>query len=216
MSIRKVNFIPGEYYHLYNRGNSKQNIFLDKKDKEHFLKLLYMCNSERSICFRDTTRNSYSFDRLNTLVFVGAFCLMLNHFHILVKEKDEGNISKFIQKVSTAYVMYFNKKYKRTGGLFEGKFKSQHVDNDRYLKYLFSYIHLNPVKLINPNWKKTGIKNIPVVKKYLKNYFYSSYLDYIDLNRPQSKILSIQEYPKYFPSKNDFLVEIIDWLSITP
>src|SRR3989344_1469204 len=170
MSIRKVNFIVGEYYHLYNRGNSKQKIFIDQEDYNHFVKLLYLCNSTRSITYRDISKNVYDFEREETLVFIGAYCLMPNHFHILVKEKSEKGISKFMQKISTAYSMYFNQKYKRTGGLFEGKFKSQHLNIDRYLKYIFSYIHLNPTKLIEAKWKEIGIENIKGAVAYLKNY----------------------------------------------
>jgi len=212
MSIRKVDFSIDEYYHLYNRGNSKQKIFLDKEDYIHFIKLLYLCNSTRSITFRDVSINTYDFDREETLVYIGIYCLMPNHFHLLVKEKTENGISKFMQKILTAYSMYFNKKYKRTGGLFEGKFKSQHLDIDRYLKYIFSYIHLNPIKLIDSKWKKRGIKNINEAKIYLKTYQYSSYLDYLDGDRLRSVILNKEEFPKYFTSKNSFKKEIFDWL----
>ena len=66
--------------------------------------------------------------------------------------------------------MYYNKKYKRIGGLFEGKFKSQHLETEQYLKYLFSCIHLNPVKLIQKNWKEKGIKNIKKAEEYLNSY----------------------------------------------
>lgn len=212
MSIRKTGFAINEYYHIYNRGNSKQIIFKDTEDYAHFVKLLYLCNSTRSITYRDISRNTYEFNREETLVFVGAYCLMTNHFHLLIKEKIENGISKFMQKISTAYSMYFNKKYKRTGGLFEGKFKSQHINIDRYLKYIFSYIHLNPVKFIEPEWKKAGIKDIKSTIEYLKNYQYSSYLDYSGEKRLRSKILDMKEFPKYFPSKNSFENEIFDWL----
>ncbi len=74
---------------------------------------------------------------------------MPNHFHILFKQEKEQGITTFMQKLSTAYVMYYNKKYKRSGGLFEGKFKSKYAGEDRYLKYLFSYIHLNPLKILD-------------------------------------------------------------------
>ena len=84
---------------------------------------------------------------------------MPNHFHILVKEKIENGISKFMGKLTTGYSMYFNKRYDRTGSLFQGVFKSVHADSDEYLKYLFAYIHLNPIKLINPEWKENGIKD---------------------------------------------------------
>ena len=213
MSIRKVNFAIDEYYHLYNRGNSKQKIFLDEEDYNHFVKLLYLCNSIKSIAYRDISKNVYDFDRENTLIFIGVYCLMPNHFHILIREKTENGISKFMQKISTAYSMYFNKKYKRTGGLFEGKFKSQHVDIDRYMKYLFSYIHLNPIKLIESKWKEIGIKNIKGAIKYLKTYQYSSYLDYLKEDRLRLKILDKKQFPEYFLSKNSFEREIFEWLS---
>ena len=213
MSIRKVNFVTGEHYHLYNRGNSKQKIFFDQEDCNHFVKLLYLCNSVRSITYRDVSKNVYDFDREETLVFIGAYCPMLNHFHILIKEKTEKGISKFMQKISTAYSMYFNQKYKRTGGLFEGKFKSQHLNIDRYLKYIFSYIHLNPIKLIEAKWKEIGIKNIKGAISYLRNYQHSSYLDYLNGDRIKLKILDKKEFPNYFPSKKSFEGEILEWLN---
>ena len=212
MSIRKVDFSISEYYHLYNRGNSKQKIFLNKEDYNHFIKLLYLCNSKRSIAFRDVSNNTYDFDREETLVDIGAYCLMPNHFHVLAKEKMENGISKFVQKLATAYSMYFNKKYKRSGGLFEGKFKSQHLNTDRYLKYIFAYIHLNPVKLLEPKWKELGIKNSKAALAYLKNYQYSSYLDYLTANRIQLKILNKKEFPKYFTSRSSVEKEIFEWL----
>jgi putative transposase len=216
MPIRKTDFSIGEFYHVYNRGNSKQKIFLEKEDYGHFIKLLYLCNSKRSITFRDISINTYDFDRERTLVNIGSYCLMPNHFHILIKEKSENGISKFMQKISTAYSMYFNKKYKRTGGLFEGKFKSEHLNTDRYLKYIFAYIHLNPVKLIDSKWKEKGLKNIKTTIHYLKNYQYSSYLDYLKEDRLRLKILDKKAFPNYFNSKNAVEKEIFDWLTFTP
>jgi putative transposase len=139
---------------------------------------------------------------------------MPNHFHILITEKREGGISKFMQKLSTSYSMYYNKKYERTGSLFEGKFKSQHVEEDKYLKYLFSYIHLNPVKLIQKDWKEKGIRNEKEAKDYLKKYSYSSYLDFTGEKRVQNQILNIESFPKYFPNKTLFIEEIFEWLDL--
>lgn len=215
MSIRKVAFVSDEYYHLYNRGNSQQKIFHDKQDYSRFVDLLYVCNSENN--FRvfdlDKNQNFYNFERDKKLVSIGAYCLMPNHFHLLVTEKDDGDISKFMQKVGTAYVMYYNKKYKRTGSLFEGKFKSEHADTDRYLKYLFSYIHLNPIKLIDRDWKKRGVKNKKTSLDHLHQYFHSSFLDYQGEQRVQGKILDRGDFPSYFPNKKSFLGEIFEWLS---
>jgi putative transposase len=215
MSIRKINLVEGEYYHIYNRGNSKQKIFYDNEDYFRFMSLLYACNSING--FRIFTlskkESPYDFERSKRLVSIGAYCVMPNHFHILITQTQENGISKFLQKVSTAYSMYYNKKYKRTGGLFEGKFKSEHVNNDQYLKYLFSYIHLNPVKLIQKNWKEIGIKNKKDTFEHLQNYKYSSYLDYLGIKRIQNIILNINSFPKYFPNSKSFQKEIFEWLS---
>ncbi len=138
MALRKQVFALNEYYHLYNRGTEKRVIFLDKKDYEHFLFLMYVCNTTKNIESRNIDQN---FDRTETIVDVGAYCLMSNHFHILVREKKEGGISKYMLKLMTSYSMYFNKKYERTGKLYEGVFKSVYASSERYLKYIYSYIH---------------------------------------------------------------------------
>ncbi len=214
MSIRKVSFAAGEYYHIYNRGNSKQKIFHDKKDHLHFIGLLYACNQKENLKIDNLQKGQdlFSIDKESILVDIGAYCLMPNHFHILITQPEDGDISKFMQKISTAYVMYYNKKYKRTGGLFEGKFKSQYLNTDQYLKYSFSYVHLNPIKLINKEWKTTGIKNKNLAFEYLKKYEYSSFLDYLGVERIQNKILNIASFPEYFPSKEFFVEEIFEWL----
>ncbi len=138
---------------------------------------------------------------------------MPNHFHLLLKEKRDRGISLFMQKLMTAYTMYFNKKYERTGALFESKFKARHLNEDRYLKYIFSYIHLNPIKLTDAKWKEEGIKNKTQAKKFLHQYKYSSYLDYMEEKRVQEIILNRGAFPEYFPNKKDFEQEIFDWIS---
>src|SRR3989344_2913843 len=120
MALRKQNFVPGEFYHLYNRGTDKRKIFLDEQDYEHFLFLMYICNTTKSIELRNISEN---FERGETIIDIGAYGLMPNHFHILVHEKIDGGISKYMLKLMTSYSMYFNKKYERTGKLYEGVFK---------------------------------------------------------------------------------------------
>ena len=213
MSIRKVAFASGEFYHIYNRGNSKQVIFHDKQDYQRFQALLYAVNTNENIILRLVFKDRYYFNRNKRLVSIGTYCLMSNHFHLILIQHNEGCISKFMQKLTTAYSMYYNKKYIRTGGLFEGKFKSEHLNEDRYLKYLFSYIHLNPVKLIDKKWKTNGIKNKQKILEFLKNYTYSSYLDYLGTERPEKAILNRESFPKYFLTKETFMKEIFEWLS---
>jgi putative transposase len=214
MSIRKVSFVSGEYYHIYNRGNSKQKIFHDKWDYFYFIKLLYVLNQKDNKQLRDQAHDVFiSHKDDNPLVAIGAYVLMPNHFHILITQPEEGSVSKYMQKVCTGYVMYYNKKYKRSGSLFEGKFKSQHAKNDIYLKYLFSYIHLNPIKLIDKNWKKRGIKNMQKTFNFLDSYEYSSYFDYInEKKRPQYILLNKKVFPKYFLSDKEFKNEILEWI----
>lgn len=217
MSLRKINFVAGEFYHLYNRGNSKQKIFHDKQDYYHFIKLMFICNNINNIrIFNEDRYGLNVFDKdIENIVSIGSYCLMPNHFHILIIEKVKGGISKFMQKLSTAYAMYYNKKYNHTGSIFEGKFKSVYIKNDNQLKYLFSYIHLNPIKLIQKDWKEKGILNKNESIDFLNEYQYSSYIDFITNNRIQSKILNLKDFPKYFPDKNSFRKDIFMWMKIT-
>jgi len=216
MSIRKVKFVEGEYYHIYNRGNSKQKIFHDEEDYLRFIALMYISNTSQKFDFYNLNRNKdfsiYNLETKDQYVSIGAYCLMPNHFHILITEKIEGGISNFMQKLSTAYAMYYNKKYERSGSLFEGKFKSKHIDKDNYFKYLFSYVHLNPIKLIQKDWKEKGIKNKKEAIEYLNKYKYSSYLDFTGEVRSQNKILDLKAFPKYFPNKKSFLKDTFEWL----
>ncbi|MCX6755255.1 MAG: transposase [Candidatus Nomurabacteria bacterium] len=215
---RSIEFSIGEFYHLYNRGTEKRIIFNNKNDYERFTLLLYLCNSLNKVDLGDYLRQGrtllelFDLERNNTLVDIGAYCLMPNHFHILVKEKLEGGISLFMQKLTTAYTMYFNKKYNRTGTLFQGKFKGKHVIGYNYLKYLFAYIGLNPIKLIDKNWKENGIKNLLEAKNFLSKYEFSSFVDFCDISRKQKVILVLDNFPKYFLSKKEFNDFINDWL----
>ncbi len=139
---------------------------------------------------------------------------MPNHFHIVVREKTDGGISKFMQKVTTGYTMYFNKKYERTGSLFEGTFKAQHAADDEYLRYLLTYVHLNPVKLWDPDWKTNGIRDLVKTMQDLDEYKYSSYKEYVGKFRPESSILNRTVLPEYFNLPRDFKSELMDWLTI--
>ncbi len=224
MSFRKTEFEEGEYYHLYNRGNSKQKIFLDDKDRERFLKLLYLCNSKQRIDFKnDIVKrkiNVWDFQKGESIVNIGAWVLMPNHFHLYITPKTEarlpsGNaITDFMHRVLTAYSKYFNARHQRTGSLFEGKFKSVHISKDNQARYLFSYIHLNPIKLIDTKWKENGIKNKKQAIDFLNLYEWSSYLDYLENARPENKVINRVDFLKYFDSKKSFQEEIFDWINV--
>lgn len=215
---RKFKFSIGEFYHLYNRGNDKRVIFHQVNDYNRFLVLLYVCNGTNPVDISKHFSEGRTFaeildiERGEQIVDIGAYCLMPNHFHLLVREKKENGTSLFMRKLLTGYSMYYNKKYKRSGPLFEGKFKATHADSDEYLKYLFSYIHLNPIKLIDAEWKENGVTDKLKAKQYLKEYKYSSYNEYI-LNDNDMNILNKSAFPDYFEGFKEFENFINEWLN---
>ncbi len=214
MSTRNHILSNDEYYHIYNRGNSKQLIFLDEQDYRVFQNFLYLMNMERRIVTRDAGDAVYTYPRDKELVHIGAYCLMPNHFHLLLVQKVDQGISKFMLKLSTAYTMYFNKKYKRSGGLYEGKFKSKHVDDDTYLRYLYSYIHLNPLKLVSQNWKEEARHGKFLEINTALKYRFSSVNYYLGNDVFENKILDTSSFPDYFANKEAFLKEITTWIKL--
>lgn len=204
---RKVAFAPEEYYHLYNRGVDKRIIFTSSSDYARFLKMMYVCNSIKSVRFEEFKDVNFSYiEKGESLVDIGAYCLMPNHFHLLVREKDDGGITTFMKKLLTGYSMYFNKKYQRTGALFQGRFQAEHAGEDTYLNYLFSYIHLNPVKYLIKD------KKFDLAKENIKKFKYSSYLDYMGVVREEACILNRDNFPEYFSSNLDFNDFINEWI----
>ena len=179
-----------EHYHVYNRGANKDIIFIDHSDYHRFLNLLYIANTTERLKFCNLKlKEIYKYEKKDTLVEIKAYCLMPNHFHLLLKETTENGIERFIHKLCTAYSMYFNIKHRHSGTLFQGQYKHKHVDNDDYLRYLFQYIHLNPFGIEEPDLIKTEF--IEQAEMYSKQYEFSSYKDYLGETRDQIKILSI-------------------------
>jgi len=229
-TYRKVPLVSGEYFHIYNRGNSKQNIFLDDEDRNRFVKLLYLSNSKKNINFRDqiveAKIDAWDFKKGDNIVSIGAWVLMPNHFHLYItsptpgvgegpeEESSKIAISLFMNKLCTSYSKYFNKKYNRTGSLYEGRFKAVHIDNDIQAKYLFSYIHLNPVKLIDPAWKIKGIKDLDKTFYFLNNYKWGSYLDFKRIKRKENLILNTEHFPDYFNDILNLDKDILEWLKL--
>ena len=199
---RKVKFAPQEYYHLYSRGVEKRKIFLERRDHERFMALLYIMNQPDGFHFANFLKNHrieeiFEEQKEKSLVSILAYILMPNHFHILVYEKEQGGISKFMGRLLTAYSMYFNVKYERSGPLFTHPFRSEHISNESQFLWIFSYIHLNAVGIIKKNFKIKGIGNKKIAEKFLKSYKYSSYHEYNSVNRPESKILDLSTIPDY-------------------
>ena len=182
MSIR-IPIAPREWYHCFNRGIDKRKVFDSVSDYKRFLVLLYVCNSKNNIHVSDLKQWSHEEifrdadlekRRGDSLVEIGAYTLMKNHFHLLIREQEDGGITTFMRKVMTGYTMYFNKKNNRIGTLFSGPFKSKHIDDDEYFQYVISYIHLNPTEHVAEHWKE-GVGDIRKIAKFLNIYPYSSF-----------------------------------------
>lgn len=148
MALRKKPLITGELYHIYNRGVEKRQVFLSDEDNERFLQSLVEFNVATPI--GSIYENSFRHEELSQLgsstpklVEIVSYCLNRNHFHLLLRQVHEDGISKFMQKVGTGYTNYFNERQKRSGALFQGRFKAKHVDSNDYLLRLFAYINLN-------------------------------------------------------------------------
>lgn len=154
-------YIENGYYHLYNRGVEKRTIFLDQQDyavflsylKEYLLpkneKELYerLANPQISSTERNKLLKSLHLSNFNQEIILLAYCLMPNHFHFFVKQKSNNAIDRFIQSLCTRYVMYFNKKHKRVGSLFQGVYKAVTVEKENQFVYLSKYIHKQALKL---------------------------------------------------------------------
>lgn len=136
--------IPESYYHVYARGHGRQNLFRDEEDFETFTNLFARYLSREQA--RD--RNGKPYPHLNKKVSLLCYCLMKNHFHLLLYQRPEGAMSSLMRAIMTSYSRYFNKKYGLSGALFESRYKASRISSDPYLMHISRYIHLNP-----KNWK---------------------------------------------------------------
>ena len=148
MSIRKIQFGEECYYHVFNRGVDKRSIFEDKNDIYYFFNRLTDLNIDAVNSRLTTKRFKKQGEAIiepnhAKLVSIIAYCLLPNHFHLVLKQESKDGISKFMQKLGTSYTMYFNTKYKRSGSLFQGKFKANLIGGDFGLPVLSVYINLN-------------------------------------------------------------------------
>lgn len=147
MGIRNIAFVNGEYYHVFNRGVDKRIIFNDKSQQDFFFKRLQLLNTTDNSKYFNNQRNKHKDQDINgigdKLVSIVAYSLLPNHYHLLLKQEVDNGISQFMQKLGTSYTMYFNQQEKRSGSLFQGKFKATHLSGDFALPTVSAYINLN-------------------------------------------------------------------------
>lgn len=198
MSHRKPAFATGEIYHVYNRGVEKRDVFLEASDYLRMIRDLYELNDKNDTfnIRRGIKHGSFRLEKDNDnreiLVEIFAFVLMPNHYHLAVRQVEDGGAVKFMQKLGTGYTNYFNKKNDRVGPLFQGSFQATHVATDDYLQNLAGYIHTNPAALGG-----TVRSSTPNSMDFLEKYLWSSFPDYIGI--------------KNFPSvtSRGFLLEVM-------
>jgi putative transposase len=170
-----------EFYHVLNRGVDKRNIVEDDTDRARFIHDLYIFNDANpALNFLHYGRqHSDTTPRRRLLVYIHAFCLMKNHYHLLLSEVVEGGISLFMKKLNMGYTKYFNERYERTGTLWQGKYKSVSIVRDAHFLYVPFYIHLNPLDYVMPEWRRGEVRTAREALKHLEQYRWSSHLDYL-------------------------------------
>ncbi len=168
----------GAFYHIYNRGVEKRDIFLDHEDYVKFIGLLktYLVKPDlQGVTLKDDNNHTISPSRaLNNYaeeVNLLAYCLMPNHFHLLIRQFTERGMVGLMQSLLTKYVIYFNKKYKRVGGLFQSTYKTVKILGEEQFTYITKYIHRNPLPSYPTRLHLEG----------LREYKYSSYGNYLGL-----------------------------------
>jgi putative transposase len=228
--VNKETPVTGYIYHVYNRGVEKRPIFSEESDYVRFIHDLFEFNDKNSaskfIVSKNSEGNLPNSEKIKNhekenevrkprdlLVNLLAFCLMPNHYHLLLKQVKKNGISKFMLKLGTGYANYFNKKYQRIGSLFQGSYKLEIIDNDSYFDHIPNYIHLNPLDLNEPGWRNNEIKNPKKAIKFLETYRWSSLLDYIGIKNFPS-VTQRNSMPEYFLNQKTYRQEIFDFSKI--
>jgi len=210
--MRKTPFANGEIYHVYNRGVDKRTIVLDQEDADRFVQSLVEFNTEQAIgslyqnSFRkkllrgSTSKYSDEEKKNEKPVEVIAYCLNPNHFHFILRQVTERGIEKFMQRLGTGYTMYFNKKYERSGVLFQGAFKAIHVDTDAYLLQLSVYVNLNF------RAHQYGKDFLPLIRSSFDGYLGKNVPQYCEKDVVLGQLRKAKEYQSF---SEDALVGIL-------
>lgn len=191
MPGRLTPLVTGQYYHIFNRGSDKRDIFIDPDDYSRFIQTFYYYQflGPKLRFSKFIKQKIVTFEPLaeKKVVEVICYCLMPNHFHFLVKQLKDNGISIFISQLANSYTRYFNTKRNRVGPLLQGAFKAVPVESDEQLLHLSRYIHLNPI--------------VSDLVKVLDNYQWSSYAEYIN---DKASYCQTNEILNFFPSSQEY------------
>ncbi len=169
-----------DFYHALNRGVDGKTIFPESGDYIRFIRSMYLFNDVRPA---NNTTYALQKDKQATrrqLVDIHGWCLMRNHYHLLLSEKEDQGISAFLRKLNVGYAKYFNEKYHRHGYVFQGSTKKVPIVKDSHFNHILHYIHLNPLDYLrgSENWRERAVRSASKAEAYLQSYRFSSYLDY--------------------------------------
>ena len=197
MGNRTIEFAQGEWYHCYSRTIDRSRPFDGEQYVTRFLETLYLANNTTAMPNIPQLHSHlaheeiFALPREQPLVAIGSYCIMPTHYHLLLQPLADNGISVFMHKVGTGFTRSYNEQNGRVGNLFIKPFRSKHVDDDAYLKQVVQYIHLNPVELFEPQWKKGIINDKSSLEKKLRSYEYSSLIEHEGNKRPQSSIVDL-------------------------
>ena len=189
--MRKTDHGTGGYYHIFNRGVDQRDIFLDEEDREKLFHSLYLFNDTE---YKNTGSTRFHNDALiagsdvlhqfrKPFVSILSYCLCDNHFHLLIRQNVDQGVERFLHKLQMGFAKYFNKKYGRTGRLFESEYRSVPVETDAHFLHLPRYIHLNALDGSAYEWRDGQIQDWSAAMATLDAYPWSSHHYYC--GRPQ-------------------------------
>ena len=176
--------IPQSYYHVYARGHGRNKIFRDDEDYETFLKFFARHLSKRPV----EDKYGKPYPHLREDIALLCYCLMSNHFHLLLYQENEGAMTRLMRGIMTSYSLYFNRKYNSSGPLFETRYKASRISSDPYLMHISRYIHLNP-----KDWMA-----------YPHSSIHAYYLGAPEWLQPQPIVELFGSLPKYADFLNDY------------
>ncbi|MDO8602085.1 MAG: transposase [bacterium] len=226
--MKRPVFVEGNLYHVYNRGTDKRNIFLDEEDYLRGIHDLWEFNDENPAAnsyykLPISASNEVGLRKMATvrpvkaerlprklLVKIHAFVLMKNHFHLLIEPLVPHGLTEFMRKFGTGYTNYFNQKYKRSGVLFQGRFKAVPITDEAHFIHLPYYIHCNPLDYHDVGWRDRKLKSVKSAMEFLENYRWSSFSDYIGRKNFPSVIH--RDFLKKFLGLSDWRSAMKNWL----
>ncbi len=195
MPSRNIPLVNNQIYHIYNRGSEKRSIFGSYKDQQRFLKTLayYQLEGPKPKFSQFQRFKNIKTDPNQKIVEIICYCLMPNHFHLLIKQLKDNGITEFLSKLTNSYTKYYNTKFDRIGPLFQGEFKAVIIETDEQLTHLSRYIHLNPLASL--------------LTKDLSTWEWSSYQEYINnINNLCAK----KQILGFFKSPKDYEQFVLD------